>query len=150
MEHGQIAIGLWAVALILFLGVLIAGMPKITGMASNSIGKGTNATVLKNTSANLTNSTNATNETKVVCYTTRWLCLDGNESVTVNCTNNQSSRTGCDYIPPAGVEKTVPQKYRYMGMFKCYWDIRQQYGYGDYFDPFAICQEKQDQQTAGW
>jgi hypothetical protein len=148
MEHGQIAIGLWAIGLMLLLGMLIAGMPKIVGATSNHMANSTNLTPQTNVSANITENT--TNETKVVCYTTRWLCLDGAESVTVNCTNNQSSRTPCEYSPPAGVEKTVPEKYRYMGMFKCYWDIRQKYGYGDYFDPFAICQEKQTQQTAGW
>jgi len=96
---------------------------------------------------NETNQTNATETAPPVICNTIWRkCFTGEEVKTVKCSSGFEKVEECPENPYEKRVEEVPSTIRYYGLFKCFWEVKEKYGYGRMFDPFVVCQS----QTYGW
>jgi len=90
------------------------------------------------------------NETPVpvvtnTCWTGPVPCPDGTNMTGTWCSSGYSNVKSCNNTI-LGDATGVPDTLAYLTKFKCYWDIRKAYGYGNYFDPTSACASK----NGGW
>ncbi len=105
---------------------------------------GANETLAQNETQNQTNA--AETAPPITCTTTWKKCFTGEEVKTVKCSSGSEKVEECPPNPYEARVGEVPSTIRYYGLFKCFWDVKEKYGYGKMFDPFVVCQS----QIYGW